>query len=75
MTTENDLLGKAVKELNEKDAEGAVAKIKVQVKLVQANNAQIEVLQKNNQELLKEIGKLTAAGGLRADQFVVPAQG
>lgn len=69
-TTQETLLQKAVKELNEKDAEGAVAKIKMHVKLVQANNEAIAKLQDSNKELLKEVQKLSGAGGLKASDFV-----
>jgi len=63
------LLAKAVKELNEKDAEGAVSKIKMHIKLVQVNDREITKLQKSNSDLLKEVTKLTAAGGLSTERF------
>lgn len=70
-TTQETLLQKAVKELNEKDAEGAVAKIKMHIKLVQKNNEEIAKLQDSNKELLKEVQKLSCAGGLKASDFTV----
>jgi phage shock protein A len=69
MSEQPSLLEKAVKELNEKDAEGAVAKIKTLVKLVQTNDGEISKLQDSNKELLKEVQKLTAAGGLSPARF------
>jgi hypothetical protein len=65
----SDLLAKAVKELNEKDAEGAVGQIKTLIKLVQTNDKAIAKLQKHSTELLKQVGVLTAAGGLTIDRF------
>ena len=65
----SSLLAKAVKEINESDAEGAVGEIKTLVKLVIANNKKMEVLQKNSTELMGKIQKLSAAGGLKAEAF------
>lgn len=67
--TSPSLLAKAVKELNESDASGAVQKIKTLVKLVQANNTEVEKLQKSNRELLQEVQKLNAAGGLTVESL------
>lgn len=72
--TETTLLAKAVKELNEKDEEGALAKIKMHIKLVQKNDEEISKLQKNNRELLKEVQKLNAAGAMTPDRFAADSE-
>lgn len=63
------LLEKAVKDLNEKDAEGAVKKIQGLMKLVMANDVEITKLQKSNSDLKKQINKLAGAGALTAEAF------
>lgn len=65
----SDLLAKAVKELNEKDQDGAVGQIKTLIKLVQTNDKEIAKLQKSNADLLKDVTKLTAAGALSVQRF------
>jgi hypothetical protein len=65
----SNLLAEAVKQLNEKDAQGAVGQIKSLIKLVQSNDEKIAKLQEHNKELLKEVQKHAAAGGLSADRF------
>lgn len=64
-----NLLAQAVKQLNETDAKGAVGQIKSFIVLIQANDRSIAKIQKHSQELLKEVTKLTAAGGLSAERF------
>jgi hypothetical protein len=64
-----NLLAQAVKQLNETDAKGAVGQIKSFIVLIQSNDKKIAAIQKHSQELLKEVTKLTAAGGLSAERF------
>lgn len=63
------LLAKAVKELNETDATGAVGQMKTLIKLVQTNDKKVVEIQKSTTELLKQLGKLSDAGGLTAERF------
>jgi hypothetical protein len=66
-----NLLEKAVQEINEKDAEGAVAKIKMHIKMINANDEKIALYQKSNTELKKEISKLVEKGPLTVDGLTV----
>lgn len=68
MTTES-LLVKAVKEINEKDAEGAVGEIKTLIKLITSNDKTIAKYMKSNEELKSKITKLVSVGGLSAQSF------
>ena len=63
------LLQKAVEELNERDAEGAVGQIKTLMKLVLSNDAEVEKLQASSKELKGKISELAGAGALSASKF------
>ena len=57
MTMET-LLTKAVKEINERDAEGAVGEIKTLIKLISSNDKTIAKYMKSNEDLKSKITKL-----------------
>jgi len=65
----NNLLEKAVQEMNETDAKGAVGQIKNLIRGINANDEKIAVLVKHNDDLKKQINKLVSKGGLTADKF------
>ena len=74
-TNANDtLLNKALTEVNEKDAEGAVSKIKGLIKMIDANDEKIALYTKSNKELKKEIGKLVSKGPATAEKYVTTEQ-
>jgi len=67
----SELLEKAVKDLNEQDANGVVKKVQALMKLVGTNDRELEKLRKHNSELKREINKLVSRGPLTAGQFAV----
>ena len=64
-----DLISKAITEINEKDKEGLVSKIKMHVKLIMKNNEEIKKLKDSNEGLVKAITDLASAKGLSVDDF------
>lgn len=74
MTENTNLLQKALKEVNEKDAEGAVSKIKSLIKLIDANDTQIAMYTKSNKELKKQINQLVSRGPAVANNYVISEQ-
>ena len=67
--TASSLLQKAVEEINENDAKGAVKQITTLMKLVMSNDAEILKLQVSSKELKDKIAELAGAGALSATSF------